>query len=138
MSIYQREKMLWEEFIATRDTLTSRTNFFLIAEAMLLVAYATVVDKNGPDRLAILFIGAGLLLTGMWLMLAGRTHRSLRLLDHIIKKKDIFPEYYEWRELCKISNSTNISANTVIARWVPGVILFLWWLIALYEFNCLY
>ena len=129
----QEHKILWKEFVSTRDTLTSRTNFFLIAEAMMLAAYARIITVGGSDNLCYAFIVTSLLLTGMWLILAGRTYRSLNILNCIIKDKGIFPEYYKWRDLCHASNATNISANTVIARLIPGLI-FLLWIVLLFFF----
>src|SRR3989344_7538328 len=90
---------LWDLLIHQERGLTSRTNFFLIAEAVFLLTYGIVVSLAGAR--AFVFAIAGLAVSLLWLMLQYKTFSDLSKLSARLKGIEISKHYIAWREECR-------------------------------------
>jgi hypothetical protein len=100
------------------DSLNSgRVNFFIVAESMLVVGYATTSNERFWLRLFLIFLG--LLYTLAWWYLCNRLSTRMDYLSkHYLQKLDpIFKEYIE--------SATGPFGKTVLCTILPlGTLLF--------------
>jgi hypothetical protein len=121
MTTPEHDKRLWE-FTLHEDLLfNERQNFFLIAESMLAVAYATALASARDIARDIAIIA--LVITIMWLYVSAR---HAQLVESIQKRaKAAFPDYAaiakEREEL-----RPKLRSRNVVAYGVPAVICVLW------------
>jgi hypothetical protein len=116
------ERRLWEFALHEDELFNQRQNLFLIAQSMLVVAYATALDaKEGGIALALAIIA--LPLTVMWIYVSARHSLVIGVVQDEAKKA--FNEY----RLLYSSRSWRwvpIRSRTVVAFWVPGLVAVLW------------
>lgn len=67
---------IWQHALHEENVLNDRLNYFLIAEAMLLVFYAEVIGKVSTSSLVAIGV-AGIVLTIMWLFVNARQFHDL-------------------------------------------------------------
>lgn len=122
-----RRKELFSLLKHTEQNFNDRTNFFLIAEAVFLVAFAIVLDKQ-PVIFQFIFEVSGLLIGLIWLHLGKHSYKNLGLLQHEVKRRNIFPEYQAWRERCNcgVRFWDKYFANEIIGIWFPRIIVAIW------------
>ena len=115
---------LWELLLHSEKDFTSRTNFFLVAESLLLLAYGIVIGQ--PARSAIVFVIAGLALSLTWIVLQIKTVSDLGKLYARIKDADVSKHYLAWRAECR----GFILSHEIIAVVIPTLCLVGWFLVA--------
>ena len=118
---------LWDLLIHQEKGLSSRTNFFLVAEAVLLLTYGIVVSLAAGKAPA--FAVAGLAASLLWLMLQYKTFSDLSKLSSRLKSIQISEHYIAWREECK----DFMVSHEVMAVVIPALCL-VGWFVAL-AFN---
>jgi hypothetical protein len=117
-----QEERLWAFTLHEDGVFNSRQNLFLVAESMLVVAYATALDAKASGSATTIALTA-LLLTLGWLY---ASIRHTLIVDHIqTRAKDTFPDYkslYERRNWPLL----RIRSRTVTAFVVPLLVGALW------------
>jgi len=84
------ERIAWDHALHEERVLNERSGLFLVAEAMLLVFYATINASASRPSLR-LFTLAGLLMSCLWVILSLRQARDL--VDSAAILKDVSPFY---------------------------------------------
>jgi len=112
---------VWEHALHEETVFNATGNFFLIAEAMLLVFYATLIDNLRPWAL-LASTALGLLLTLMWLIINIRQEKDLKTAKQRLEK--YCPEYTEY--LKDRDRKSFRSARPVLSVGVPIVIILTW------------
>jgi len=126
---------LWEHGLHLDAMLFQRANLFLVAESLLVVAYATLLAAAGSpgsrtDRAHILLIAEliaifGIGLSVIWLYVA---HRHLRY-DSVLTKRLVewLPEYAETRARYRATGrSGGISSGVMVTYTLPGLAGAMW------------
>jgi len=111
---------LWDLLIHQERGLSERTNFFLIGEAVLLLAYGIVVSLAVTKAPA--FAVAGLAVSLLWLMLQYKTFSDLSKFSSRLKTIEISKHYTAWREECK----DFMVSHEVMAVVIPALCLVGW------------
>ncbi len=114
---------LWDLLIHQEKGLASRTNFFLVAEAVFLLTYGIVVSFAAQR--AFIFAIAGLAVSLLWLMLQYKTFSDLSKLSQRLKGIQISKHYIAWREECR----DFMVSHEVMAVVIPALCLVGWFLI---------
>ena len=114
---------LWDLLIHQEKGLTSRTNFFLIAESVFLLTYGIVISLSGPK--AYIFAIAGLAFSLVWLMLQYKTFSDLSKLSTRLKSVEVSKHYIAWREECR----DFMVSHEVMAVVIPALCLIGWFLV---------
>lgn len=114
----------WQHALHEENVFNDRLNFFLLAEAMLLVFHAEVIGKVGP--LGLVLIGAlGVVITLFWVIINRRQIGELE--DAKAKLRLCLPDY---RSYDAAADSTRRrmrrSAAPVLGYWVPAVVAAIW------------
>ncbi len=86
----RHERIAWDHALHEERVLNERSGLFLVAEAMLLVFYATINATASRTSLR-LFTVAGLLMSCLWTILSSRQARDLT--DSAAILKDVSPFY---------------------------------------------
>ena len=115
----QRDR-IWDHRLHEDTQFNQRLNFFLIAEAMLVVAATQVLSSDAPRP----WLGAGISAVGLgltWIWL-GVNRRQLQIMRHVqIRARDALPEFRKHYETRPKGHST---------RWlsdgIPVVIAVVW------------
>ena len=103
-----------------------RLNFFLIFESVLLATFATLYASGKPLPpwgLAAVAI-MGLVITGFWYLI--QEHQLAMLQTLVERAEDLVPEYAETRQLVKERRRLKVSANKLMARWIPAAVAAIW------------
>jgi hypothetical protein len=99
----------WQHALHEENVFNERLNFFLVAEAMLLVFHAEVIGKIGDDEL--LAIGVlGLVITFLWVIINVR-----QIADLEVAKREL--------RLCVPEQAQRMEAQKGLLRGSAGVIL---------------
>ena len=119
---------LWELLLHSEKDFSGRTNFFLVAESVLLLAYGIVITQ--PVHSGIVFIIGGLALSLTWLVLQIKTVSDLGKLYARIKDADVSKNYLAWRAECK----GFVVSHEIIAIVIPTLCLIGWFLVAAFNY----
>ena len=114
---------LWDLLIHQEKGLTGRTNFFLVAESMFLVAFSIMFALN-PGKAGIFAIG-GLTLSLLWLVLQYKTFSDLSKLSARLREVEISKHYLAWRAECR----NFMISHEVIAVVIPALCLTGWFIV---------
>lgn len=117
----QEIERLWQYRTQAENVFYQRINFFLVAESMLLVAYATVLSKENFLFTAITIITIGILLTVIWLIV---NHRQKITVDHV--RNYIIDKLPEYRSLRQNRPKSFISSWILMTYLVPLLLIFSW------------
>jgi len=117
-----RAQRLWGYRIQEENVFYQRINFFLLAESMLFVAFATVVGGDGERRLFVHAIGwLGVLLTTIWLYV---NRRQKRVYEHLRRYvEEACPEYKDVRST---RPKAVLSSWWIMTYMIPGSMLAAW------------
>lgn len=100
---------------------SDRSNFFLVAEAMLFVFYATL-DASTQIWALVSICALGILLTLMWVLIAMRQEGDF---DLAVERLELFaeeyPDYSDQRD-----GWLRAKGMTILGRWVPSVVGIAW------------
>lgn len=115
----QRDR-IWEHRLHEDTQFNQRLNFFLIAEAMLVVAAAQVLSSDTPRPwLGVGISAVGLSLTGVW---AAVNRRQVKIMHHIQDRaKDALPEFRKHYETRPKGHSTRW-----LSEGIPVIIAVVW------------
>jgi hypothetical protein len=116
-------RFLCEIRLHAENVLTSRTNFFLVAQSFFAVAAATLVSgmQNSLSRTLLIFIVfGGLVVSCVWFLLGFKIFFRLGAFDDTLKA--LFPKYKKIIEEEKFC----ISSNIFIAFVIPGLFALGW------------
>lgn len=115
---------IWEHRLHEDTQFNQRLNFFLIAEAMLVVAATQVLSSDAPRPwLGIGISAVGLGLTGVWMAV---NRRQVKIMHHIQDRaKNALPEFRKHYETRPKGHSTSWLSNgiPVIVAAVWAIIL---------------
>lgn len=107
---------LWDLLIHQERDLTSRTNFFVIAESLFVLTYGIVVSF-APVR-AYLFAICGIAVSLLWMILQYKALNDLSKLSARLKRVEISKHYHAWREECRhffLSNEVMLIVMPVLS-----------------------
>ena len=122
---------LWGFLLHSEDTFNNRTNFFLVAESMLLVSYVTVPSTaSGRYWLLAVIVFLGFAFTVPWLCVQWRAYKNMGGLGNRVA--ETIPEYREIRA----DRASAIKANFAIGIVLPIVTLLAWIAILLVFLLC--
>lgn len=113
---------LWDLLLHQERGLTGRTNFFLMCESVLVLAYGIVVSFAATR--AAFFAVIGLTVSVMWLLLQYKTLSDLSKLSNRLKRVQISKHYLAWRE----ESGKFILSHEVIAVVIPALSLVGWFI----------
>ena len=96
---------LWEHGLHEDSVFNERQNYFLVAESMLLVAYATLLSAQQPKIfIAKVIASFGVLLTLAWIYVNARQWYVLRhLRERCITVLPDYEKTYQTRAKCGLS-----------------------------------
>jgi hypothetical protein len=122
---FARQGRVWQHALHEDQMLFQRGNLFLVAESLLVVAYATMLPTShtgaGEILAARVIATFGLLLTVMWLYVG---HRHLRYCMLIrMRMLEMLPEYRETRARWR---SSRISSLPLITYFLPSLAIVMW------------
>jgi hypothetical protein len=121
---------LWSHATYQDNNIIQRGNFFLVAESMILIAYAAVVSGglgSTSAQLATALVasrligGFGLLLTAVWAYASYHLWRKLKILIEYAAEK--LPEYRYVRDK---RGDSRISPTALITYMVPALVAVMW------------
>jgi hypothetical protein len=118
----RQEERLWAFTLHEDDVFNSRQNLFLVAESMLVVAYATALDAKATNSATVIALIA-LLLTLGWLYTSIRHTLIVGYIQN--RAKETFPDYrnlYEGRNWPLLP----LRSRTVTAFLIPSLVGALW------------
>ncbi len=108
----------WDWLLHEDDLFSNRINFFLIAETMLLIAFAINAYDNA--NLTIIVGGAGILFASIWMYVS--IFQIFSLINPIKRRlRETFPEYREVKAIIWIGDP-----NLWLGIVFPAVLLTLW------------
>jgi len=130
---------LWEHALLQDELFVQRSNFFLVAESLLVVAYTGILGLSlgthgQPLRLrvaALVLAIFGFLLTTIWAFVNARQRQVL--LDLHKRAREAFPEYRRTIEERKLPGG-RISGTMLIAYWVPVLAAIMWLIFVIIAF----
>lgn len=114
----------WQHALHEENVFNDRLNFFLLAEAMLLVFHAEVIGKVGETGL--LLIGAlGVIITILWVIINARQIGDLE--DAKAKMRTCLPDYAAY-DLSAEEKRRKLrrSAAPILGYAVPVVVALIW------------
>lgn len=117
----ERER-IWEYYLHEHSQFNARLNFFLIAEAMLVVAAAQVLSSGETKPI----LGLGTSVTGMGLTIvwAYVNRRQTELMEfRRVRAKAALPEFAEGD---RTRPRTRIHSTGLLAYGVPAMVLVVW------------
>lgn len=114
----------WQHVLHEEDVFNDRLNFFLLAEAMLLVFHAEVIGKIGESSL--LMIGLlGLVITILWVVINARQISDLEQAK--TKCRSCLAHYKDYDEQAeKMRGRLRRSALPILGYAVPFLIALIW------------
>lgn len=116
----QRDR-IWDHRLHEDTQFNQRLNFFLIAEAMLVVAAAQVLSSGTPRA----WLGAGISVVGLGLTFIWWTvnRRQVKIMRHIQERaKSALPEFRKHYE----TRPVGPSSTSWLSNGIPVVILAVW------------
>lgn len=121
-SVQGSVERLWEHGLHEDSVFNERQNYFLVAESMLLVAYATLVSTAEPRMLVARVIASfGVLLTAVWIYV---NVRQLYVVRHLRARCiEVIPDY---RETYQTRRKWPISSIWLLSYFVPTIIGIMW------------
>jgi len=130
-ALRDQEARLWEHALLQDELFVGRSNFFLVAESLLVVAYTGILGLSlsvhaQPLRLrvaALVLAIFGCLLTVIWVFVNGRQRQVL--VDLHKRARETFPEYRRTIEERKLPGG-RISGTFLIAFGVPVLAAIMW------------
>ena len=130
-AVRDQEARLWEHALLQDELFVQRSNFFLVAESLLVVAYTGILGLSlsvhgQPLRLqvaALVLSIFGCLLTVIWVFVSGRQRQVL--LDLHKRAREAFPEYRRTIEERKLPGG-RISGTFLMAFGVPVLAAIMW------------
>ena len=130
-AVRDQEARLWEHALLQDELFVQRSNFFLVAESLLVVAYTGILGLSlsvhgQPLRLrvaALVLSIFGWLLTAIWLFVSGRQRQVL--VDLHKRAREAFPEYRRTIEERKLPGG-RISGTFLMAFGVPVLAAIMW------------
>jgi hypothetical protein len=136
--VYDKDEIarLWSHGLHEDDIFLQRSNFFLVAQSLLLVAYADLVRTGSSSGFRITAVvhmvaGFGLILTAMWMLLAYRQNAYME----IIRKQCTasMREYKDSREMWLATKERQwwgkLRTYRVMSYGVPTLAAVLWLLL---------
>jgi hypothetical protein len=112
---------LWAHRLHEDVVLAERQNFFLVAQSLLIVAYADLLNR-APRIAAVVLAIAGILLTAAWFRVNGRQRTIVRYVQgRAVASLREFADTYCDRPRARIMDST-----TVLTIIVPGLLGAVW------------
>jgi hypothetical protein len=138
-ALRDQEARLWQHALLQDELFVQRSNFFLVAESLLVVAYTGVLGLSfsvhgQPLRLrvaALVLAIFGCLLTVIWAFVNGRQRQVL--LDLHKRAREAFPEYRRTIEERKLPGG-RISGTLLIAFGVPVLAAIMWLIFVIIAF----
>lgn len=138
MSAYKDDELerLWSHGLHEDNMFIQRGNFFLVAESLMLVAYAGVLASRarpGGYSLAASHIigGFGFALTGIWILISHRHRTYLQLIQQRMRAH--FREYRDtrmaWRGGIQAPWWRKAHINLLLSYGVPGLAAIMWLLL---------
>jgi hypothetical protein len=130
---------LWAHALLQDELFVQRSNFFLVAESLLVVAYTGVLGLSfsvheRPLRLrvaALVLALFGCLLTLIWVFVNARQRQVL--LDLHKRAREAFPEYRRTIEERRLPGG-RISGTFLIAFGVPVLATIMWFIFVVIAF----
>ena len=121
---------LWDFLKHSENIFTNLIIFFLFAESMLMVSYATVANAL-PSKPVIMFVIAvlGIFFTGAWVCINKRSYKNMG--DLLKRVSETIPLYREIRE-----ERTGLRSNWVLGFILPSVTFIAW--VVLFIFFWIY
>jgi len=113
---------VWEHALHEEKMHSDRGNFFLVAEAMLFVFYATL-DADAQVWALVVICLLGIVLTIMWILIARRQEKDFNVA--VERLKTYVPEYFEFTEQ-RGRGRSRTKGMTILGWWVPSVIGIVW------------
>ena len=104
--IYKEEhgyaKLLLEELRREDELFTSRFNLFLIAESLLFLSYATLLNKSEIDKIIVGIMGLlGILITIIYSVTLRRTHKRIGEIREKLREENKYYRDFEDMRECK-------------------------------------
>jgi len=114
----------WQHALHEENVFNDRLNFFLLAEAMLLVFHAEVIGKIGEAGL--LMIGLlGVVITILWVIINARQIADLE--DAKAKLRTCLPDYATYAQNAQATRGKlRGSAAPILGYAVPFVVALIW------------
>jgi hypothetical protein len=124
-------KWLWDYLKHSENTFTNRINFFLVAESMLMVSYATIANnyqlRNRTIGLVIILLGV--LFTVAWFYVNLRA--AINMTDIVGRIRKAIPLYQDiWSKRWHIKR---LSARHVLAYFMPCILFLAWVSLLLFQ-----
>ena len=134
-----QEARLWEHALLQDELFVGRSNFFLVAESLLVVAYTGILGlllsvHGQPLRLrvaALVLAIFGCLLTVIWAFVNGRQRQVL--LDLHKRARETFPEYRRTIEERQLPGG-RVSGTFLMAFGVPVLAAIMWLIFVIIAF----
>jgi hypothetical protein len=131
----QELERLWAHNLHEDNMFMQRGNFFLVAESMLLIAYAAVLASRArteTDTLTAsrIISGFGLALTGVWVLIS---HRHMTY-QRFIRQRALtyFREFRDTRTAWQDSQPgwwRKVHTNSLLSYGIPGLAGIMWLLL---------
>jgi len=119
---------LWEYRIQVEDAFYQRNSFFLIAQSMLFVAFATVLGDGGRGLIASwILLAFGITLGVLWLWVNLRQTVAYRHVRDAAARA--CPEYDHVRAT---RPNPRVRSWNLLAKWVPVTTLIAWLALGLF------
>lgn len=113
---------IWQHALHEETVYNDTSNFFLVAEAMFLVFYATLIaDINLWGQIIIPVLG--LVVTALWLVINVRQEADLQTAVSCLK--DFCPEYVEFKRR-REEKAFRKTARPILSWAVPTVVGLTW------------
>lgn len=110
---------LWDYKGQMENIFYQRASFFLLAESMLLLAFATVLPTI---RIAVILILFGIVFTILWTYI---NWRHTAVYSHV-RNRYLIQACPEYAEVMKTRPRSPVSSRKVVAYVVPGITLAAW------------
>jgi hypothetical protein len=127
---------LWSHGQHEDDMLMQRSNFFLVAQSLLLVAYAGFLGSHADSKTAVaahIISGFGLALTAMWVLISYRQISYIRVLQRRVEC--LMPEYRDtriaWLAFKEGKWWRKAKTYPLISYGVPGLAGVMWFVLLL-------
>jgi hypothetical protein len=118
-----QEQIAWDHALHEERVLNERSGLFLVAEAMMLVFYATMEPR--ASRLSLrLFAVAGILMSLMWTALSTRQYRDLQ--DATEDLQYVSPFYRDYRIQRKSQGAFRNADRPILVFGLPAVVCLVW------------
>jgi len=115
----------WKYFIAADNRHQRRTNYFLVAESMLLFSFITAIVGK-IFEISFFIAITGIMITSFWYYVNAELSQRIKLLkEKYLEKND--PVYWDYSKSMK-----GVSANKILSHILPNSIIFLWASLLLY------